>query len=192
MSQTLIDRARTYIDRNGGARAFAGLAALAAIGLVFLVGLAGEKIAERSIAVAALKAEVVALESLGSVDEIDDRITAYRQALATYESRVIEAQTAGLVSAELQSIMRASAQKANLNNVQVEVNVNDELSTEELIVFRVDVRAVERDDGAFASFMADVISGKTAFYVSTVGWDRQSGRVSISFECVGRITEPRT
>lgn len=192
MTQSLLDRAKNYIDQNGGTRVLVGLGALSAIALFHLVGLVGEQVESHAIEVAALKAEVVGMQSLGSVEEMERRLEDYRKALSTYESRVIEAETAGLISAEIQSLMRASAEKATLEKVQIEVNVNDELSTEELIAFVVEVRAVEKIDGTFAGFIAEVISGKSAFYVSTVNWDRRSGRVNIEFECVGRIKEPTT
>lgn len=192
MTRSLAERAKAYIEENGGTRLLIGLAALCSIALFYLIALVGEKVSEKAIEVAALKAEVASLRSLGSADEMGQRLNAYRQALSSYESRVIEAETVGLISAEIQSLIRAGAQKAGLDSVQLEVAVDDELSKGELIVLRIDVRAVEKKDGAFASFIADIISGKTAYYVSTVSWDRRSGRTAIQFECVGRIKEPRT
>lgn len=192
MTSIFIQRVRSIIDENGGARLLIGIGALFIIFMAYLLSLAEEKVADKAIEVAALKAEVSGLRALAPVEGLQQRLEAYRQALASYESRVIRAETAGLISAEIQSLMRSGASKAGLDKVELELNVDDQKSTETLIFFRVDVRANEKRDGDFVRFISNIISGKTAFYVSTISWDRRSGRTVIQFECVGHIQEPRT
>jgi hypothetical protein len=185
---SLLDRARAYIEANGGNRLLLAIGLLGSVQLIYLLGLVGSWTENREIALLTLRTEVEAMEALVNQDDLSDTVTQARQTLAGAEARLHAAPTAGLVSADIQAFLRSAGDRTGMSNLQLAVNVED-TTRADLARFTIDLTGVETTPGAFAAFLAEVRAGKAAFAVKDFVWDARMLRVRAKLETLALIAE---
>lgn len=188
---SVVDRARAYIDANGGNRLVLAVALLGAVQAAYLVGSIGSWTENREIALIALKTDVAAMEALINQDDLSDAVVQAREVLAQEEARLHSAATAGLVSADIQAFLRSAGERAGMSNLQLSVNVED-TARADLARFTIDLTGTETSPGAFAAFLAELSAGKAAFSIKDFVWDARMQRVRARLETLGLISEERS
>lgn len=182
------DRARSYINANGGNRLLAAIALLVCALAIYFLDVVSSWTEGRQIDLLTLKAEVQSMEALTDDDDLPEKVARARQTLSLEEARLYSATTAGLVSADIQSFLRGVGDKTGMTNLQITVNIEDTKS-ENLVRFVVDLTGVEDRPGAFAAFLAETRAGPAAYGINDFVWDARMQRVRARLETLALISE---
>lgn len=185
---SIVDRARAFIEANGGNRLIAAIALLVGVQAVFGLNALSAWTENRQIALLTLKAEVAGMQALTDDADLSETVASARQVLAQETARVHTAPTAGFVSADIQSYLRAVGARTAMAELQITVNLED-TDSEDLVRFVVDLTGVEASPGAFAAFLAELRAGPAAYGVSSFVWDARQLRVRAKLETLALISE---
>jgi hypothetical protein len=179
-------RLKAYVRDNGGTRLVLGLCVLAAILCIMIMSWVSDLTRGHEVSLVARKTELANMRDLAADDQLDERIDAYRAILEAYRGRVYSAATSGLMSADIQALVRRLAEEGGLTDVLVNVGV-EEIGRAGLVRFTIDIGAIESVPGKFPTFLKALQTQEAAFYLSTLTWDAQGRRVALRLSCLGRL-----
>lgn len=190
MLDSQLSRARDWIREQSSSRALIGAGALVVMLAVILLGDFANAVGTLKSEVEDLKREQRIERSLLTDQSWPERAQALSEDAAEVEARFWRGETAGIVSARLQSAVEQAARTAELERIRVQVAPRPTALTQDTMVFEVAVEARDQR-GQFLSLFQLLARADAELVITRFDWTRRTGALTVRIEAPA-ILEPRT
>ncbi|OAB56166.1 hypothetical protein AY599_28080 [Leptolyngbya valderiana BDU 20041] len=174
-------KARAWVRDQSSPRALIGAAALVILLAVILLGDFAAAVGEMRGEVEDLKREQRLERSLLADQSWPERARDLGESAAEAESRFWRGETAGIVSARLQSAVEQAARTAELERIRVQVGPRAEPLAGDAVVFEVALEARDRR-GQFLSLFQLLAQSEAQLTITRFEWARRTGALTMRVE----------